>query len=213
MPISINFNICDNSPECSGMTMCKTGAIFWDKTRENFLGGDGTLCVDNGKCVSCGACVGEEGCPVGAIAFAATEKELAELSKDFAVDMEAVERLFVERYGAEPINESLCVSEDDIPGLLSETGGVVIVERYTDESIQCLLSSIPVDTILQKVRNSLQITDVRYYKCNVSGDVSQELEMPMLCIYKGNARIGEIAGFYGNDQSKLLENKILEILR
>ena len=38
MAVSINFNICDNSPECSGIAVCDYDAIYWGETKISMLG-------------------------------------------------------------------------------------------------------------------------------------------------------------------------------
>ena len=200
MPIKINFNICDNSPECSGIVVCDYGAISWDEELLNVLGEKGSLRVDNSRCISCGKCVGSEGCPVGAIIFAKTDNELAELTKDTDIDSSQIKSLFVERYGAEPIDEGICVNIDEIQELLSISTGIILVEEFADWSIECLLSSIPVESIIQKMKVISKSKNIRYYKCDCT-DVKNEGEAcPVLKIYNGNALVGQIDGYYDNTQ-------------
>jgi len=56
--VLINFKICDNFKDCSGIAVCPTKAFYWDRKKR-------TIAVDNEKCKSCGLC--EESCPVDAI--------------------------------------------------------------------------------------------------------------------------------------------------
>lgn len=200
MPVSINFNICDNSCECSGIAVCPTKALYWDETKENLLGGRGMLCVDNNKCISCGKCVGDEGCPIGAIYYAKTFGELEKLTSEYEVDIKQVEHLFVERYGAAPIDESLCVEDAELHNIISENKGVLLIEEFTDESIQCLLSSIPVETIIHEIQMVTDTSDIRFYRVDVSDSMSEKDTLPRLRIYKMGDFIGQIEGYYSTDQ-------------
>ena len=201
MSIKFNFNMCDNSPECSGLTVCPTGAIYWDENSINALGEKGTLCVDNSKCISCGVCVGEEGCPIGAILFSKTETNF---EKEGDVDVEQVKALFVERYGAEVIDETLCIT--DLTILKGGNSKVTVIEEFSDSSIQCLLHSIPITSILEKIQNMMNITDIDYYKhFNESNEVS---DFPKLLIYKGSDLLVQINGYYDDSQEETMYEEI-----
>ena len=200
MSIKLNFNMCDNSPECSGMAVCPTGAIYWDEDGINALGTKGTLCVDNDKCILCGACVGEEGCPIGAILFSKTETDFG---KEREIDTDQVKALFVERYGAEAIDEALCIS--DLKILQREDNNVTVIEEFSDSSIQCLLHSIPVASILEKIKQLMDTTNVCYYKHFVESD---DNGFPRLLIYKGNRLLVQINGYYDENQEETLYEEI-----
>jgi len=201
MPIKFNFNICDNSSECSGKATCPTGAIYWDENAINALGKKGLLSVDNAKCTSCGQCTGDEGCPVGAIILAQTEKELDDLTKGMELDQDKVKALFVDRYGAEPIDEKICIAPDDLKGYVGT--GVTIIEEFAEWSIQCLLNSIPVDSIIKKVRELTGTESVCFYKCDCSETKTEEDNLPSLKVFKDGKLIASVAGYYEN--SKLEE--------
>lgn len=200
MPIKINYNICDNAAECSGIAVCPTGALYWDDSMQNLLGEKGMLCADNSKCISCGKCVGDEGCPIGAIFYAKTDAELNEITAGYETDLNQVERLFVERYGAAPIDESLCIGEEKLQQILLENEGVVLLEEYADSSIQCLLSSIPIETIINQVQAITGVSDIRFYRLDLSDDTIEDTALPVLKIFKNTDLIGQIEGYYSNDQ-------------
>ena len=200
MPVKINYNICDNAAECSGIAACPTGALFWDHTKQSLLGEKGMLCADNSKCISCGRCVSDEGCPIGAIFYAKTDKELDEMTAGYETNMSQVERLFVERYGAAPIDESLCVGDNELQEIISGNEGILLLEEYADSSIQCLLSSIPIETIIHEVHAVTGMLDVRFYRVDVSEDVMENVALPILKIYKKSDLIGQIEGYYSNEQ-------------
>ena len=213
MPVSINFNICDNSPECSGLAVCECGAIYWDENKKNLLGKKGILCVDNEKCISCEKCIGEEGCPVGAIVFANTQRELDEIMDDVHIDTEKVKALFVERYGAEAVDEQICISADDISCILKDNKGIVVVEEFCDSSIQCMLTSIPIEDILQEIRKHTMEADVKYYKCDVTDNQENGVEYPILKVFRGNEIIAQIVGYYDNDQKEGLFSALSEVIK
>lgn len=200
MSVRFNFNMCDNSPECSGLAVCPTGAIYWDENRLNALGGKGTLCVDDKKCISCGACVGEEGCPIGAILFNAD----SDFGKEEDVDVEQIKLLFVERYGAEPIDEKLCIENLEV--LKERNNKVTVIEEFTNSSIQCLLHSIPVASILEEVQQLFNTSDIAYYKRFIDSDDGSDY--PKLLIYKGENLVVQIDGYYDDEQEESLYEKI-----
>jgi Fe-S-cluster-containing hydrogenase component 2 len=204
VPIKFNFNICDNSPECSGRAVCPTGAIFWDEIGINAFGEKGVLCVEDNKCISCGQCVGDDGCPVGAIVFAHTKEELAELIKGTEIDINKVKDLFVERYGAEPIDGGICIKPDEIESKLWE--GITVIEDFDECSIQCLLMAIPIDLIISRIKVLAGSSDVRFFKCDCTGNKNNENELPTLKIYNNYQLIGHIDGYYDNSQiNELIE--------
>lgn len=204
MSIRFNFNICDNSPECSGLSVCPVEAIYWDADGVNALGEKGVLCIDNDKCINCGKCVGEDGCPVGAIIFAQTEEELEKLAQSTEINVQKVKSLFVERYGAEPIDETICIDAGEVADHLGRT--MTIIEEFTESSIQCLLNSIPVAQIVKKVVELIGTDDIQYYKCDYTGQ--RNTESPVLKLYKGNDLIAQIDGYYENSRADELYKKI-----
>lgn len=206
MPIKINFNICDNSPECSGMSVCPTNAIKWDENLINALGTKGTLYVNNDNCISCGKCVGEEGCPVGAIIFAKSNEELSEFLKDFEIDTTKVESLFVDRYGAEPIDDNIFVPFENIS---LENNEITIIEEFSEDYIQCLITSIPIELIVKCVERYTN-KSVKYYKC-LSKDINKT-EYPVLRLYSNKKLIGSINGYYDKSQLDEFFDEIRKIV-
>lgn len=206
MSVRINFNICDNSPECSGVSVCPTGAIFWDENMVDALGNKGRLCVDNDKCVSCGLCAGDEGCPIGAISVSNKKNNGG---REIKIDEKKVKALFVDRYGAEPIDETLCIS--DLSVLSNTQDSISIVETYSDSSIQCLLHSIPVSLIVQKVASLTSTSCVRYYKRNIDAENNQEY--PILSVFRGNEKIAQINGYFDDSQMSDMFNSLSEQIK
>lgn len=212
MAISINFNICDNSPECSGIAVCDYGAIYWDETKDSIMREKGTLCVNNDKCISCGKCVGEDGCPVGAIIYAPTIAGLNDIIKEIHIDEEQVKTLFVDRYGAEPVDENICIAPQEIENIIEQKKGYTMIEEFCDDSIQCLLSSIPIQDMLQEIERYVENMEVYYYKCDVTGKEKEDIDYPILKIFKEGQLLGCVDGYYDNKHKANLYQKILVVL-
>ena len=191
MAVLINFKICDNAKECGGIAVCPTGALSWDEENE-------TIKIDNDKCICCGAC--ERNCPIGAIKVAFSDEGYDKIAKEIEDDPRTVKDLFVDRYGAAPLSEFFMIGEDEIESKL--TDGIVLVELYNDDSIECLLKSIPVKEITKDLPS-----DTLFFKAE-----SKEENLPALLIYKNKELLGKIEGYYTTDQKEELMNKINEIL-
>lgn len=205
MLIKINFNMCDNSPECSALSVCPTQAIFWNEHEINALGEKGSLCVDNNKCISCGLCIGEDGCPIGAIVDLESS-EIVDNPND--IDIEQIRALFVERYGAEPIDEAICIS--NLSSLSNLDDGITIVENFSETSIQCLLHSIPATFIVEKIKELTNEKYVRYFKRMVESE-SEEI-LPSLSIYRGKAKIAQVNGYFDESKKNKLYEKFSEMI-
>lgn len=196
--VIINEKICDNAPECGGIEVCPTGAISWDEKTHK-------LVTNNDLCVCCRLCV-TQGCPIGAIVVTDTveeyEKELAQI----AADKRTVEELFVERYGATAIDEDIIIQKDEIHNHYAN-GKYLFIEEFNDDSIQCLLHSIPIQTI----RDRLNI-DFNYYKCDVGVNDSSSI-YPTLQLYYEDKYLGKVEGYYDEMQIGDFIKKLQTILK
>lgn len=194
MSVFVNQKICDNAKECSGIAACPTGALFWDKE-------EARIRTDNNLCISCGVCVRE--CPVGAIQVAETEAEYLAINKSIEQDQRTIEELFVERYGAMPIEEDKLVDDKQMESLLNRET-LLFVEQFKDSSIQCLLHSIPVSVLINRYGGT-------YIKQQIDEDV--EGEFPCLIIYREGKIEGQIKGYYEEKDVDVLFQALNKILK
>lgn len=194
MPAIINHKICDQANACGGIRVCPVGAFTYNEKTKRIE-------IDNSKCISCGAC--EKTCPIGAIAVAQTWEEYEELKKEIDNDPRSAEDLFVDRYGGDIINENVLIDVKDLDKVSKESNDTLI-EVFNDDSIMCLLKSIPFADILE---NS---TYKKYYRCNVGeSDLSKfgvkELPSLLLC-NAGKVRV--VYGYFEEKDAEELYKKL-----
>lgn len=198
MAVLINFKICDNDKACNGMSICPKGVFSWDD--ENH-----TLVIDNSKCISCGLC--EKSCMVSAIKVAKTKEEYEKIEKEFEDDPRTINDLLVERYGAMPIDAAMIGSEEEIEEKLLGATRPFIVELYNEDSIMCLLKSIPV----KKIADTFD-EETRYRKIEVKDDKLmnkyQIKELPSLLFFKNQKLVGKIEGYIEEKDKEALFDKI-----
>ena len=198
MAVLINFKICDNDKACSGMSACPQGVFQWDSEKN-------TLVIDNDKCISCGIC--EKACMVSAIKVARTKEEYEKIKKEYDEDPRTINDLLVDRYGATPIDKAMIGSEEEIKLKLLEAQRPFIVELYNEDSIMCLLKSIPI----KKIADAFD-SETRYRKIEVISDTLLKeyniKELPCLLFFKNKKFLGKIEGYIDEDNKEKLMNEI-----
>ena len=201
MAVLVNFKICDNAKECGGVAVCPTGALSWDEDKE-------TIVIDNDKCISCGLC--EKECPIGAIRVAKDEKEYNKIKDEIDKDDRTTKDLFVDRYGAVPLSEFFMIEAKDIDDKINNTN-ITLIECYNDDSIQCLLKSIPVREL------SIDLPkDTLFYKVDSDDEICNKYnlkELPALLIFKKGKLFGKIEGYYTADHKEEVIKKINDIVK
>ena len=200
MSVLINFKICDNAKECNGAAVCKPGALSWD-------GQTKTLVIDNSKCTSCRLC--ERVCMVNAIKVAKTDEEYQKLAAEIEKDPRTAADLFVDRYGASPIQPAFLIPDGRFDLEVLEASKLTAVEVFNNESIQCLLKSIPVKDLFEGL-------DVKYRRLLVKdNDFLSKYsisKLPSLLFFNNSSLIGKIEGYYGADRKKELSDLVKSIL-
>lgn len=200
MAVLVNFKICDNAKECGGVAVCPTGALFYDDEKESII-------IDNNKCVSCGRCESE--CPIGAIMVARTDEEYVKIKDEIDNDARTTKDLFVDRYGATPLSEFFILEPNDIEFKVNKNG-ITLVELYNDDSIQCLLKSIPIKELSKDLPK-----DTLFYKVEATENIIHKYnidELPSLLIFKKENLLGHVDGYYTSDSKKEMINKIKKIV-
>ena len=198
MAVLINFKICDNDKACSGMSACPNN-VFKNKT----------LLIDNSKCVSCGLC--EKACMVSAIRVAKNQEEYNKIQKEFDEDKRTINDLLVERYGGKPIDPAMIGKEKEIVLKLNEAKRPLIVELFNEDSIMCLLKSIP----MKKIANLFD-ENTRYRKVEVtSNEILEQYgikELPALLFFKEGNFLGKFEGYVDENDENMLVDEIKRIL-
>jgi len=200
MPVLVNFKICDNSRDCSGIEACPTGAFYWDEDNK-------TIAIDDSKCSACGVC--EESCPVGAIRVAKNSKEYSRIKKEIDADTRTVSDLFIDRYGAEPKDPAFLISQDKFDIQILESVKMSVVELFDNDSIMCLLYSIPIRVLFEGM-------DIKYRKIRVKDDSLLGRydvgKLPCLLFFRDGKIVGKIEGYFGIEKKKEILSKVTEII-
>lgn len=200
MAVLVNFKICDNAKECSGIAVCPTGALSWNEEKE-------TIQIDNNKCISCGLC--EKECPIGAFTVAKSEEEYKQIQKEIDNDPRTTKDLFVDRYGAVAISDFFKIKLEEIKEKVRKDC-LTLIEIYNPDVAECLLKSIPIkdltnnlpkDTLFYKVENSETI------------DEYEIKELPSLLVFKSGKLLGHIDGYYTIDDKEIILSKLDDILK
>jgi len=201
MAVLVNFKICDNAKECGGIAVCPTGALSYDDEKESIV-------IDNDKCISCGMCENE--CPIGAIMVARTDEEYDKLKEEIDNDNRTTKDLFVDRYGATPLSEFFMIEADDIENKVNNDV-ITLIELYNEDSIQCLLKSIPIKDLSKDLPK-----DTLFYKVDANDDLLDKYnikELPSLLVFKQGKLLGNIDGYYEVDNKEQLLNNMNKLLK
>ncbi len=202
MSVVFNYKICDLAPECGGIEACPKKAIFFNEKTQRPE-------VDNKKCISCGICV--KSCPVGAIMLGKTEEEIRKIKEIIRKNPMTQEELFIERYGAKTIDPSIIVNKNNFEKEVINSDKNVFVEFWNNNSVQCLLFSIPY--------KSLKPEQCGIVFKKMDADKNKEIAekygikiLPSIAIFKNGKKIGIIEGIYKTSQERELKEKIKKLV-
>jgi hypothetical protein len=147
---------------------------------------------------------------VGAIKVARNETEYQKIKQDIEKDPRKATDLFTDRYGAETINEAYTI--DDFNLAVIESNGLMAVEFSSPDSIQCLIQSIPIKELFDRI-------NIKYRRQIVENSDNNELvkkykikEFPSLLFFKDGKLIGKIEGYYEYSQKDELITQIKKII-
>lgn len=204
--VIINYSICDNAPECSGIAICPTGALYFDEET-------GRIAFNEELCCDCGACADADGdgCPIGAIMHAESDEEYARIKAEVEAENRKAEDLNVERYGASPMSSP--ISLDGLEKFISENSNTkVLIELFCDDSIHCLLHSIPISGLQNDVggfvHKKVHIDDISELStCSMIHDFTScvanpTLDLPILVAFSNGTPIGRVPGAYYEDKDR-----------
>ncbi len=199
MAVLVNFKICDNAKECSGIAVCPTGALSWNEEEE-------TIQIDNDKCISCGLC--EKECPIGAFSVAKSEEEYQKIQKEIDDDPRTIKDLFVDRYGAALLSDFFKIDVSEIQEK-SKKDCITLIELYNPDMAECLLKSIPIKELTVGFPK-----DTLYYKVEVSEplDVYGVSELPSLLVFQKGQLLGQISGYYTTEDKEIVLSKLNNIV-
>lgn len=171
-----------------------------------FSWGEKGLKIDNEKCISCGKC--EEACMVSAIKVAKNEQEYQKIKKEIEEDPRTINDLLIDRYGAKPIDIAMMANEDEIERKM-EAQRPMIIELYNEDSIMCLLKSIPIKEIADTFDK-----ETRYRKIEVEKQETLEKykvkKLPALLFFRDGKMIKKYEGYIEEEDKKKLLDFIKE---
>jgi len=201
MPVLINFKICDNAEECLGVEVCPTGALSWDKIKK-------TIIINNDKCTNCGLC--EKACEVNAIHVAKNKEEYYKIKKEIDEDPRKVSDLFIDRYGAQPIEKAFFILRDRFDLEVINSTKLAAAELFNEDSIMCLRYSIPAKLLFKDM-------DIKYRKVQLKDDELLKKynvkKLPSLLFFKEGKLIGKIEGYYSIKEKEKITEKINKIIK
>jgi len=199
MSALVNFKICDNAPECGGVAVCPTEAMYFDEGKK-------TIIVDEEKCINCGLCENE--CPIGAIMVPKSNDEYILFEKYIEEDPRTIEDLFVDRFGAATVSEFFTIDKKQFYNKINNDK-LTMIELYDSEIAECLLKSIPIKDISKEINE-----ETFFYKIDKEMELVERYniqELPVLMFFKNNELLGKIEGYHSIDQFDDLKSKLKNI--
>ena len=142
---------------------------------------------------------------VSAIRVAKTEEEYKKIEKEIEDDPRTINDLLVERYGAKLIDAVAMEAKEDDIELKLDSKRPMIVELFNEDSIMCLLKSIPVKKIADAFDG-----ETRYIKVEVKNpefmDKYDVKELPALLFFRDGKLIKKYEGYVDEaEESKLID--------
>lgn len=86
---------------------------------------------------------------------------------------------------------------------------IVLIELYNDDSIQCLLKSIPIKELIKDLPDTTM-----FYKVECDDNIQEKYgikELPSLLLFKEGDLLGKVEGYYTSDEKSKLLDKIRKV--
>jgi ferredoxin len=145
--IIINQKTCDKSPDCGGIAVCPSNALFFDYEKNQVE-------WDQDKCIFCLRCTLPDGCSIGAIMYARDEVSEKAIIETIKSDPRSEEWLWQERFGVQPGRQPIAkeLDETNFEDVLSSPENNLI-DIWHEDYLNCRLHSILYEDISKKVKN------------------------------------------------------------
>lgn len=138
------------------------------------------------------------------IRVAKNDKEYAKIQKEIKDDPRKMGDLFVDRYGAQPVSPAFITPENKFQSHILEYEKLSVVEFFNNDSIMCLLKSIPVKDLIGSM-------NIRFQKVEVSAELMKKYKvkkLPALLFFQKGKMLGKVEGYFENEKKEELKKKI-----
>ena len=114
-----------------------------------------------------------------------------------------VSDLFVDRYGAQPIDDAFCITQDKFEIQILKSTKIAVAELFNNSSIMCLKCSIPISSLFKD-------KDIKYRKVLLEDDtLTKKYEvkkLPSLLFFNDGKLVGKVEGYYEvKDNNKIMQ--------
>lgn len=201
--IIFNYKICDQAPECSGITTCPNGAITFDEIQKKPL-------WHADKCTFCLKCTLPDCCPVGAILYAADDLQEKSIVDAINNDSHDENWLWLERYGVFPSirnPQAIILNQNNFSQIIFDNKDKII-DLWRSENATCRLRSplfsdlVPVDVIVYKL-DAQEFPELAT-KLNVT-------TFPSLLAFSQNHEVYRYEGYIEENQVLQINTKLKNI--
>lgn len=202
MSVYINFKICDNAEECSGVAVCPTNTLYWDALNS-------TVAINPDSCLACDACVAA--CPAGAIQVAHNKEEAIRIQQDIENDPRIIQDLMVERYGASPVSGSTLISVKEVVKIIKDQLELIAIEVIDNNDTPCLINSVPISEVFGPVNfeyHKVDFGDTDYDKFAEEYAITA---CPTLLVFRNGVLLARMDGAVENSDYRQRTNFIQKI--
>lgn len=201
--IIFNYDLCDMAPECGGIEVCPTGAIYYDKKQ-------GRPVWDASKCTFCLTCTTPDACPVGVIMYARDEKEEKRIREMINSDPRTADWLWRERYGVQPARTkpiATSLTGENFEEVMKQEG-YKIIDVWSEEALDCRLHAPLYTDLLKGVKKPLNI-----YKLDAGRHPSLAKkfaleELPAMLLLIGHKELIRHSGYLKGDKTATLNKQL-----